>query len=234
MLEISPSGINLFLTCPYAFRLKYIDKIEIPQQENNFLITGKLTHKCLELYFKDKMENKTNDLSPTDYMKVAIEDFSHINVFKLDEAIEEADHYLTLYYPTARQLKPISSEEYFELELTDNLLLRGVIDLIVQEKKGRALIDFKTTRSQVKDNYKYTLQLSFYSLTNKADAYYLHYLTPTYIQIKEIEPVNKSLLNDIVKDIEKAVKFGVYPASGLGVACNSCSYKKHCKYSEIK
>ncbi|MBX0312181.1 MAG: PD-(D/E)XK nuclease family protein [Sulfurihydrogenibium sp.] len=234
MLEISPSGINLFLTCPYAFRLKYIDKLEITQQENNFLITGKLTHKCLELYFKDKMENKNNDLKPVDYMKIAVEDFNHINVFQLDEAIEEAEHYLTLYTPTAKQLKPLSSEEYFELELTDNLLLRGVIDLIVQEKKGRALIDFKTTRGQVKDNYKYTLQLSFYSLTNKADAYYLHYITPTHIQVKEIKPVDKSLLNDIVKDIEKAVKFGVYPASGLGVACNSCPYKKYCKYSDIK
>jgi CRISPR/Cas system-associated exonuclease Cas4 (RecB family) len=234
MLEISPSGINLYLTCPYAFRLKYIDKIEITTQENNFLITGKLTHRCLELYFKDKMENKNNDLKPSDYMKVAIEDFKHINVFQLDEAIEEADHYLTLYYPIARQLKPLASEEYFELELTDNLLLRGVIDLIVQEKKGRALIDFKTTRGQVKDNHKYTLQLSFYSLTNKADAYYLHYITPLHIQVKEIKPIEKSLLNDIVKDIEKSVKFGVFSPSGLGVACNNCSYKKQCKYSDIK
>jgi len=58
MIEISPSGINLYLQCPYAFRLKYIDKLEIPQQENNFLIVGKLTHKCLELFFKDKMVNQ--------------------------------------------------------------------------------------------------------------------------------------------------------------------------------
>jgi len=234
MIEISASGVNLYLQCPYAFRLKYIDKLEIPQQENTFLITGKLVHKSLELYFKAKIDNKDHGLNPNDYMKSAIEDFKHINYFQLDEAIEEADHYLTLYSPTAKQLKPVSSEEYFELELTDNLLLRGVIDLIVQEKKGRALIDFKTTRGQVKDNYKYTLQLSFYSLTNKADAYYLHYITPSHIQIKEIKPVNKDLLNDIVKDIEKSVKFGSFPASGLGVACNTCVYKKVCKFSEIK
>jgi CRISPR/Cas system-associated exonuclease Cas4 (RecB family) len=234
MIEISPSGINLFLTCPYAFKLKYIDKLEIPQQENSFLITGKLVHKSLELYFKDKMENKNNDLKPSDYLKLATEDFKHINYFQLDEAIEEADHYLTLYSSVAKQLKPLASEEYFELELSDTLLLRGVIDLIAQEGKGRALIDFKTTRSQVKDNYKYTLQLSLYSLTNKADAYYLHYITPTHIQVKEIKPIAKDLLNDIVKDIEKAVKFGVFSPAGLGVACNNCQYKKYCKFSDIK
>jgi len=234
MIEISPSGINLFLTCPYAFKLKYIDKLEIPQQENSFLITGKLVHKSLELYFKDKMENKNNDLKPSDYLKLATEDFKHINFFQLDEAVEEADHYLSLYSSVAKQLKPLSSEEYFELELSDNILLRGVIDLIAQEGKGRALIDFKTTRSQVKDNYKYTLQLSLYSLTNKADAYYLHYITPTHIQIKEIKPISKDLLNDIIKDIEKAVKFGVFSPAGLGVACNTCQFKKHCKFSDIK
>jgi CRISPR/Cas system-associated exonuclease Cas4 (RecB family) len=234
MLEISPSGINLFLTCPYAFKLKYIDKLEITQQENSFLIAGKLTHKCLELYFKDKMLDPKIEMKPTDYMKVAMKDFKHVSVFQLDEAIEEADHYLTLYYPTAKKLKPLASEEYFEFELSDNILLRGVIDLIAQEKGGRALIDFKTTRGQVKDNYKYTLQLSFYSLTNKADSYYLHYITPTFIQVKEIKPVDKSLLNDIVRDIEKALKFGVFAPAGLGVACNSCMYKKHCKFSGIK
>jgi len=195
MIEISPSGINLYLQCPHAFRLKYIDKLEIPQQENNFLIVGKLTHKCLELFFKDKMTNPKTEMKPIDYMKIAVEDesFKHINIFQLNDAIEEAEHYLTLYTPTAKQLKPLSSEEYFELELTDNLLLRGVIDLIVQEGKGRALIDFKTTRGQVKDNHRYILQLSFYSLINKADAYYLHYITPTHVQVKEIKPINKKV-----------------------------------------
>jgi CRISPR/Cas system-associated exonuclease Cas4 (RecB family) len=234
MIEISPSGINLFLTCPYAFRLKYIDKLEMPQQENSFLITGKLVHKNLELYFKDKMLNPKTDMTPTDYMKLAVEEFSHINPFQLDEAIEEAEHYLTIYSSMAKQLKPLSSEEYFEIELSDNILLRGIIDLIVKEDKGRALIDFKTTRSQVKDNYKYTLQLSLYSLTNKADAYYLHYITPTHVQVKEVKLISKDLLNDIIKDIEKSVKFGVFAPSGLGVACNNCQFKKVCKYSEIK
>jgi len=175
-------------------------------------------------------------MKPIDYMKIAVEDesFKHINILQLNNAMEEAEHYLTLYTPTAKQLKPLSSEEYFELELTDNLLLRGVIDLIVQEGKGRALIDFKTTRGQVKDNYRYTLQLSLYSLTNKADAYYLHYITPEYVQVKEIKPIDKSLLKDIIKDIEKSVKFGVFAPAGVGIACNNCQFKKVCKFSEIK
>lgn len=234
MLEISPSGINLYLTCPLAFKFKYIDKLEPQIQDNTFLTTGKLVHKSLELYFKDKMENGNNKLKPTDYLEKASEDFKDMNPLLLDEAIEEADHYLTIYSGVAVSLKPLASEEYFELELSDNILLRGIIDLIVQEGRNRALIDFKTTRTIVKDNHKYTLQLSLYSLTNKADAYYLHYITPTHVQVKEIKPIDKNLLLNIVSNIENSVKTNTFPPTGIGTACYNCPFKKYCEFSNIK
>lgn len=231
MLEISASGINLYLQCPVAFKLKYIDKVEIPQQENTALITGKLVHRCLELYFKDKLNNKDGYLKPTDYMKLSVEDFKHINPLLLDEAIEEADHYLTLYNKVAQTLVPEGSEEYFEMELNNNLKLRGYIDLIAREGKKRMLIDFKTTRSSVKENAKYNLQISLYSLTNKADAYYLHYLTPTHIQVMEIKPINKDILHSIINNVEKSVLNDNFPPVGvINETCKSCQFKKVCKF----
>jgi putative RecB family exonuclease len=235
MLEVSASGINLYLQCPYAFKLKYIDKVEIQQPDTTALITGKLVHKCLELYFKDKMNNGETYLKPTDYMKHAIEDFKHINPLILDEAIEEADHYLTLYNNVAKTLTPEGAEEYFEMELSSGIILRGYIDLIAREGKKRMLIDFKTTRTTVKDNAKYTLQLSLYSLTHKADAYYLHYLTPTHIQIKEIKPLDKLILHNIINNVEKSVLNENFPPTGVvNEACSSCLYRKVCQYASIK
>jgi CRISPR/Cas system-associated exonuclease Cas4 (RecB family) len=235
MLEISASGVNLYLQCPYAFRLKYIDKVEIQQKENVALITGRLVHKCLELYFKDKMSGGDSYLKTTDFMKIAIEDFNHINPLLLDEAIEEANHYLTIYNNVAQTLNPEGSEEYFELEISDGIILRGYIDLIARENKKRMIIDFKTARSVVYDNPKYTIQLSLYSLTHKADAYYLHYLTPTHIQVKEIKPLDKLKLYSIINNIKKSVEYDNYPISGVvNDVCKSCQFKKVCKFSSIK
>jgi CRISPR/Cas system-associated exonuclease Cas4 (RecB family) len=235
MLEISASGINLFLQCPFAFKLKYVDKVEIQQPENTALLTGKLVHKCLELFFKNKLNNGDDYLKASDYMKEAIEDFKGVNPLLLDEAIEEADHYLTIYNKVAQTLTPEGSEEYFEMELNNNLKLRGYIDLIAREGKKRMLIDFKTTRSNVKDNPKYTLQLSLYSLTHKADAYYLHYLTPTHIQIKEIKPLDKSILHSIISNVEKAVDNDNFPPTGVvNETCSNCQFKKVCKFAAIK
>ncbi|MBX0312373.1 MAG: PD-(D/E)XK nuclease family protein [Sulfurihydrogenibium sp.] len=235
MLEISASGINLYLQCPYSFKLKYIDKIEISQQESISLITGRLVHRCLELFFKDRMNIGDVYLKPSDYMKVAIEDFNHINPLLLDEAVEEADHYLTIYNRVAQTITPESSEEYFEMELNNNLKLRGYIDLIAREGKKRVLIDFKTTRSNIKDNPKYTLQLSLYSLTHKADSYFLHYITPTSVQVKEIKPIDKIILHSIINSVENSVIHNNFPPTGMiNEACNSCLYRKICKFATIK
>jgi CRISPR/Cas system-associated exonuclease Cas4 (RecB family) len=234
MIEISASGINLYLQCPLAFKLKYIDKIEIKQQENTALLTGKLVHRCLELFFKDKINNSNTYSKTTDYMKIAIEDYKHINPLLLDEAVEEADHYLTIYNRVAQTLNPESSEEYFELEIGNDILLRGYIDLIARENKKRMLIDFKTTRTVVKDNAKYTIQISLYALTHKADAYYLHYLTPTAIQIKEIKPLDKRKLYNIINSVKNSIEYDNFPPSGVvNENCKNCVYRKVCEFASI-
>ena len=46
---VSASRLNLWLRCPLAYRLRYIDKIPTPSTPNMFL--GKMVHRGLELYY---------------------------------------------------------------------------------------------------------------------------------------------------------------------------------------
>lgn len=234
MMEISASGINLYLQCPYAFKLKYIDKLEV-SFENQYLITGKLVHKALELFFNEKMKDKDTLTKPSDFLNTALEDYSHINDLQLDDCISEAKHYLDIYTPVAVTLNPVATEEYFELKLDDDFTLRGYVDLIAKEGKKRHIIDFKTTRGQIKSNVRYTIQLSIYHLMYNADSYFLHYITPSHVEVKQVEPIGKEYLNEIIDNIKASVSSNCYPPSGLvSNQCSNCNYRKHCKYAIIK
>jgi hypothetical protein len=46
---ISPSRLNLWLKCPLAFRLKYVDGIKTPTTPSLFV--GKMCHAALECHY---------------------------------------------------------------------------------------------------------------------------------------------------------------------------------------
>jgi RecB family exonuclease len=233
-MEISASGINLYLQCPYAFKIKYIDKVEV-LFESPYLITGKLVHRALELYFTEKMKDKDTLTTPSDFLKIALEEYSHMNALQLEDCISEAKHYLDIYTPVAVTLEPVEAEQYFELKLDEDFTLRGYVDLIVKEGKKYHIIDFKTTRGQIKDNVKYTIQLSIYHLAHNVDAYYLHYITPTHVEVKQIEPIGKEELNEIIENVKASVYSNCFPPSGMvNNLCGNCNYRKHCKFAKIK
>jgi len=233
-MEISASGINLYLQCPYAFKIKYVDKVDVAF-ENPYVITGKLVHRALELFFNEKMKDKDTLTTPADFLKIALEDYAHMNALQLEDCIHEAKHYLDIYTPLAVTLNPVSTEQYFELKLDEDFTLRGYVDLVVKEGKKHHLIDFKTTRGQIKDNVKYTLQLSIYHLAHSVDAYYLHYITPTHVEVKQVEPIGKEEVHEIIENVKVSVYSNCFPPSGMvNNGCGNCNYRKHCKFAKIK
>ena len=49
---VSPSRLNLWLKCPLAFRLRYVDRIRLPPTPALFL--GKRVHDALELFYRHR------------------------------------------------------------------------------------------------------------------------------------------------------------------------------------
>ena len=53
-VRFSYSSVSTFETCPYAFKLTYIDVL--PRLNNFFAEYGSFTHECLEKYFNGELE----------------------------------------------------------------------------------------------------------------------------------------------------------------------------------
>lgn len=53
-IRFSHSSVSTFETCPYSFKMAYIDAL--PRENNFFAEYGTLVHECLEKYFKGELE----------------------------------------------------------------------------------------------------------------------------------------------------------------------------------
>ena len=49
---ISPSRLNLWLKCPLAFKLRYVDRVQTPTSASLFL--GKIVHAGLEILYRHR------------------------------------------------------------------------------------------------------------------------------------------------------------------------------------
>lgn len=175
---VSASRLNLWLRCPLAYRLRYVDGIITPSTPNLFL--GKMVHRGLEFYYGYRQMGVT--LFPefvADRIKkmwdAAVED----EYIAFESSGEErqlqakAVDLVTTYIAQApmNEPKPIAVEERFEAPLIDpgtgedlGISLVGIIDLVLEESNGPLVADFKTAaRSSSKLDIMHEVQLSCYS-----------------------------------------------------------------------
>lgn len=54
-MKFSYSSVSSFVSCPYGFKLSYIDKM--PRESNFYGEYGTLIHECMEKYFRDELES---------------------------------------------------------------------------------------------------------------------------------------------------------------------------------
>ena len=175
---VSASRLNLWLRCPLAYRLRYIDGIIMPSTPNMFL--GKMVHRGLEFYYGYRQRGVT--LFPdfvAEHMKKiwgpAVED-EYIAFTSSDEERElqtKAVGLVTTYIAQApsNEAKPIAVEKRFDAPLIDpgtgedlGISLVGIIDLVLEDRDGPLVADFKTAaRSSSKLDIMHEVQLSCYS-----------------------------------------------------------------------
>jgi hypothetical protein len=66
---LSPSRLNLWLKCPLAFRLRYVDGIKTPTSRSLFI--GKIVHSALECFYRHRQLGLL--LTPADVSRRLIE-----------------------------------------------------------------------------------------------------------------------------------------------------------------
>ncbi len=179
---VSASRLNLWLKCPLAFRLKYVDGVRTPPSSSQFV--GKTVHRGLEIYYRHRQQNVRLPAAEIAEMLVAQwEEAVAAEGVKFSTASDEVaarQQSLDLVRTYLQQLpndepRPLAIESVLEAPLLDpvsgqslGIPLVGVIDLVLPGADGAIITDFKTTaRGGELLEISHELQLSAYSYLHR-------------------------------------------------------------------
>lgn len=155
---VSPSRLNIWLRCPLAFRLRYIDGVRSPPSKSLFL--GKVVHAGLEYYYRQKQRGvAASTVDVLEQMSAGWERWAADEQIHFTTRCEEgqlrnqAADLVAAYLaqlPTD-EAAPTMVERRLEAPLVDpstaeqfGISLLGIIDLVTDDAEGPVVCDFKT------------------------------------------------------------------------------------------
>ena len=179
---VSPSRLNLWVRCPLAFKLKYIDGIRSPTTPSLFL--GKAVHAGLECFYRHRQVGVNLDASDVIQRLnacweslLAEDNMTFASTGDETKLKQQAAVLICAYLVQVRdEPVPMAVETTLEEPLVDpftgedlGIPLLGVIDLIVPEDGGAVVVDFKTAAKSGPPTEKiHEIQLSAYSYLYRA------------------------------------------------------------------
>jgi putative RecB family exonuclease len=176
---LSPSRLNLWLRCPLAFKLKYVDGIEPATTPSLFV--GKRVHEALEVHYRHRQIG--NDLDAHEVVRrvgetwdaaANTEDRLQFESVEEEQQLKHQTAALVqtyLAYVGDQEPKPLAVETSLQAPLIDpctgqdlGLPLTGIVDLILDDPAGPRICDFKTAnKSTALLEVTHEIQLSCYA-----------------------------------------------------------------------
>ena len=175
---VSPSRLNLWLRCPLAFRLKYVDGIRSPTSPAMFL--GKMCHAALEAFYRRRQQGTTPKFGEVIghlgevWAAAATDESMEFESSAKERALRgQAAELIAAYLAQipADEPQPLAIEQSLEVPLVDptggedlGIPLFGIIDLVVGDHDGPTIVDFKTAaRSTAPLEVSHEIQLTAYA-----------------------------------------------------------------------
>jgi len=175
---ISPSRLNLWLRCPLAWKLRYIDGIRTPTTPALFL--GQRCHAALEAYYRHRMLGVT---LPADdvisrmeagWAEAIGEEEIAFDSPAADASLKtQAGDLVRTYLQQlpADEPRPLAVETSMQAPLVDpvsgeelGVPLLGIVDLVLPGDSGPTITDFKTSsRSAPPFEVTHEIQLTCYA-----------------------------------------------------------------------
>lgn len=175
---VSASRLNLWLKCPLAFKLTYIDGLRAKTSPNMFV--GKRTHQALESWYRRRQIG-----APITAAEVLVRHDASWDEQVTAEGVtfEDANEERTCRQQTAALVstylaqvspdepRPLAVETSLTAPLVDpktgedlGIPLLGVLDLVLPQRAGPRIVDFKTAaRGGALQDVTHEIQLSSYS-----------------------------------------------------------------------
>lgn len=251
-IKFSYSSLTTYETCPYSFKLTYIDKCE--REENFYGQYGTLVHETMYQYFSNQLDMfELSGYFLDNYDKV-VQAYPPVYPAGLGETYRDAGlEFFDNFSFDKSGYDVIMNEEKVEFEFDDGVQFVGRPDLVLFEKrKGDfSLVDYKTsapfkinrrTGNEVTDTkkiagyhkqmYIYTYALRNYKFTpiNKITLWFTRPNRKLTIDWKEADE-EKAIrwLKRQVSAIKKDEKF-LFNNSNSYFCNNLCSVRESCEY----
>jgi putative RecB family exonuclease len=175
---ISPSRLNLWLKCPLAFKLRYIDGVRTPTTPALFL--GKRVHHGLEIFYRHRQLGI--QLEPGDVVRrmndswdaaLADEEMTFNSTADAESLRAKEGDLVRAYLNHVPDDEPVPTivETTLEAPLIDpvtgedlGIPLLGIVDLVMGGSDGEVICDFKTAaRSSAPLEISHEIQLTAYA-----------------------------------------------------------------------
>lgn len=183
-LRLSVSKVKCFSQCKKMYHFQYV--IKIPRREFEFHHLGKAIHLVLELFHSDCISGSIQPLNKimANAFQTAMKEFgSLLSPSSKKEVFNMADQYLKRITGNKAEIKSvIAVEKNFAVNITDKVILNGMIDKVQMDPDGVLHIqDYKTTKNKkyLKNDwlqlltYAYIMYLEYPALTRVRGSYVL-------------------------------------------------------------
>ena len=250
MATYSHSKVSIFENCPYQYKLKYIDRVEVDMQTTIEAFMGDIVHRTLEKLYKDKKFKKLVSKSTLlKFYKDTWEKEYSEDILIVKDGLK-ADNYKKMgmkfvedYY---NRMKPFDQITILGLETQDRMTLPNGdqwhvrIDKLGCDPEGNYFVCDYKTNSRMKDQEEADSdrQLALYSVWVKdkfKDAKSVkliwHMLAFDKDAVSERTEEQLQKLQgdvvDLINQIKKAEEEKNFPTNVTGL-CSYCVYKSMC------
>jgi len=245
-LKLSVSKCKSYSMCPAQYRFNYI--LKLPQKEKDYFTFGKFIHLALEWFHQQYIDGclLPYHITLNDAFKVSWKKYGEKMTPEMkDECWKILDQYLKLVSKDKHNGHPfniIAVEKQFNYQLTDDVILRGAIDVIKLDDDGVLHVaDWKSSKSKkyLENDWIQLLSYCFIllqenpELTKIRGSYVMmrhgfEYLTKEF-QVNEILEMRQKYI-DYAQQIRTEKDFIATPNN----LCNWCSYLDICAPGKTK
>lgn len=233
-ITYSYSSVNNYETCPYSFKLSYIDYKE--KMENAFGQFGSLIHKCIEEYLKKNVS--VWDLTSyyeNSYSSFVTTDFPSYPKNMAESYYQSGLNFFNDFNFDINNYDIMMIEDFVNYKLTNSTIIVKPDAILKEKNSGKIiLLDFKTAK--LKTNSKDSKQIVDYLKQMYIYCYYLYLGRDINIDeihlyfirdnIVKIFPVDKNEMMMSIEWFEKTIE--KIKETNDWIANNSKSNKYFC------
>lgn len=247
LLKLSVSKTKTYIDCQKKYKFTYVEKL--PRKEWEHHTFGKFAHKVLEDFHLAYINGSTepyNKIMSQAFKTAQAEYKESMSPEMTKECFDIINSYLKMF--TAQKKAKISPtnvlavEKSFELAVTPNLILNGMIDRIQIDDDGVIHVcDYKTVKNKkyIKDDFFQLLTYAYVIVSENPDidkvraSYILlrhnfEYITKEF-ELEEIMTAKEKYL-DYARQIEEEKVYQANPTP----LCNFCDYLDICSEGKTK